>query len=253
MAYTVHQLASMANISTRTLRYYDEIGLLPPARVAPNGYRVYEREQVDALQQILFFRELGLDLKTIKKIITAPDFNRERALQSHLNSLISKKEQIERLISNVSKTLKSLKGEYEMGDHEKFEGFKKKLIEENEEKYGKEAREKFGDETVDSSNAKIMSMTQEQYEKVERLSQEINDTIKKAMETGDPAGELAQKACELHKEWLCMFWQEGAYSKEAHKNLGLMYVTDERFKSYYEKIAPGATEFFYEALKIYCS
>lgn len=253
MEYTINQLASMAKISTRTLRYYHEIGLLPPARVARNGYRIYGKEEVDTLQQIMFFRELGMNLKTIKELINSPNFDREKTLQSHLTALILKKEQIEALISNVRKTIKTMKGEIEMSDHEKFEGFKQRLIDENEEKYGKEVREKYGDEAVDASNAKLMGMTKEQYKKAEKLSQEINETIKKAMETGDPAGELAQKACELHKEWLTMFWKEGTYSKEAHKNLGQMYVADERFKAYYDKIQPGAAEFFCKALEVYCS
>lgn len=253
MEYTINQLASMANITTRTLRYYHEIGLLKPAKVAPNGYRIYGKEQVDTLQQILFFRELGMNLKDIKELMNSKNFDREKTLQSHLATLILKKEQIEALILNVSKTISAMKGEYQMSDREKFEGFKQKLIHENEKNYGKEIREKYGDEAVEASNAKLMGMTKEQYEKTEKLAIEINETIKKAMETGDYAGELAQKACQLHKEWICMFWKKGTYSKEAHKNLGQMYVADERFKAYYEQIQPGAAEFFCKALEIYCS
>lgn len=136
-----------------------------------------------------------------------------------------------------------------MSDQEKFTGFKKKLIEENEEKYGKEARERWGDETVDASNAKFMNMTREQYEEHTQLTEKLNETLKKAMETGDPASEVAQKAAALHKEWLLFFWTE--YSKEAHAGLATMYVEDERFKAYYDNIQPGAAEFLRDAIHIY--
>lgn len=82
---------------------------------------------------------------------------------------------------------------------------------------------------------------------------EILDTLKAAMEEGGPAGETAQKACDLHRQWLCMFWGEEAYSKEAHKGMGEMYAADERFKAYYDKVLDGASEFFRDALNIYCS
>jgi hypothetical protein len=139
-----------------------------------------------------------------------------------------------------------------MTDQEKFEGFKQKLIDENEQKYGKEVRKKYGDDTVNNSNAKLKGMTQEQYEEGERLLSEFNNTIKVALETAnpDPAGELAQKACELHKQWLCFYSPE--YSKEYHKNLGEMYVADERFRAYYDQVAEGCAKFLRDALIIFC-
>lgn len=253
MEYTVNKLASISGISTRTLRYYDEIGLLKPARVSSNGYRIYGKEEVDKLQQVLFYRELGLSLEEIQNLLSSKSFDRERALEGHLSALLKKKEQIETLIENVSKTIGSLKGEIKMSDKEKFEGFKKKLVDENEKKYGKEVREKYGDDAVEASNAKVMGMSQEQYEKAESLANEIGVALKEAMVSGNPGSDLAQKACDLHRQWLCMFWKDGAYSKEAHKNLGEMYVADERFKAYYDKIGEGCAEFFCEALKIYCA
>ena len=86
-----------------------------------------------------------------------------------------------------------------MTDREKFEGFKRKMIDENEKQYGKEVREKFGDDVVDACNAKIMGMTAEQCEKLQELTGEINDSLKIAFEQGDPSSELAQKVCALHK------------------------------------------------------
>jgi hypothetical protein len=143
-----------------------------------------------------------------------------------------------------------MKGETTMSDSEKFEGFKQNLIDENEKKYGEEVRAKYGSEVVDRSNAKVKGMTKEQYAEVERLSQEVNDTLKAAFEQGDPSGVLAQKACELHNNWLCYFWD--GYSKEAHLNVTQMYVDDPRFTEYYDKIAPGCAVFLRDAVKVYC-
>jgi hypothetical protein len=138
-----------------------------------------------------------------------------------------------------------------MSDKEKFEGFKQKMIEDNEEKYGAEIRDKYGDEAVDRSNLQIKGMSKEQHEQIEKLSLEVNAAIKAAFEQGDPAGELARRACELHKEWLSFFW--GTYSKEAHLGVSQMYVDDPRFTAYYDEIAPGCATFLRDAVAVFCA
>lgn len=137
-----------------------------------------------------------------------------------------------------------------MSDKEKFEGFKQDLIDNNERQYGQESRQKYGDDTVNASNAKIKNMTREQYAEIERLSNELNETLKAACELGDPASALAQKACELHRRWLSFFWV--SYSKQAHLGVTQMYVDDPRFTEYYEKIVPGCAKFLRDAVLVYC-
>jgi len=250
MEYSINELSKLAGVSTRTLRYYDEIGLLSPERVRDNDYRVYGSNEVDLLQQILFFRELGVSLGEIKKIVWSEEYDRTSALQEHLSALREKREQIEILITNVEKTIATSKGERVMSNKEKFEGFKQNMIAENEKKYGKEVREKFGDDVINASNAKAMGLTKEQYEKSQKLSEEINSQLKIAFKEGDPSSELAQKVCALHKEWLKYFWKD--YSKEAHLGLAQTYVDDPRFKKYYDNIEVGCAEFLHRALQIYC-
>ncbi|WP_068785821.1 MerR family transcriptional regulator [Paenibacillus phocaensis] len=249
MEYTIQKLGRLAGVSTRTLRYYDEIGLLKPARTNSSGYRIYGQREVDLLQQILFYRELGLSLEDIRSIVTDPGFDSARALREHRNQLLDKRKQLDALIANVEKTMASQEGRMTMSDPEKFEGFKKQLIEENEQKYGREIREKYGEAKVQESNRKLMNMTEEEYEKVTQLANEVNATLAEAFKTGDPSGELAQKAVELHKQWLTFYWNE--YSKEAHAGLAQMYVDDERFKAYYDKDQPGTAEFLRDAVHIY--
>ena len=87
MSYTVKQLSKLAGVSVRTLHYYDEIGLLKPDSIRPNGYREYGNEAVLKLQQILFYRELDLSLEDIKAMVNRPDFDAVAALEAHRLSL----------------------------------------------------------------------------------------------------------------------------------------------------------------------
>jgi DNA-binding transcriptional MerR regulator len=247
--YTILKLAKMAGVSTRTLRYYDEVGILQPARINSSGYRIYGSKEVDRLQQILFYRELDFSIDKIKEILDSTDFDELRALTTHREQLLNKRKQLDLLINNVERSIQAKEGRLKMKDNEKFEGFKRNLLDENERKYGKEVREKYGEETVKASNDKFMKMTKEQYEEFEKLSIEVLDTLEAAMETKDPAGDLAQKACELHKKWLTFTWKD--YSKEAHAGLAQMYVDDERFTAYYDKRKPGMAEFLRDAILIY--
>jgi DNA-binding transcriptional MerR regulator len=249
MEYTVQKLGQMAGISTRTLRYYDEIGILKPARISSSGYRIYGQDEVNRLQQILFYRELGIKLQTIKEIVTSPTFDGAKALKEHRAQLLDKRAQLELLIANVEKTISSTEGRMTMTNNEKFEGFKQKLIDDNEKTYGKEIREKYGDDTVNKSNEKVKNMAQAQHEEVTRLTEEVTKTLAEAFKTGDPSSELAQKAADLHKQWLTYYWSE--YSKEAHAGLAQMYVDDERFTAYYDKDVQGTAEFLRDAVHIY--
>lgn len=239
----------MAGISTRTLRYYDEIGILKPARINSSGYRIYGQAEVDRLQQILFYRELGVNLENIKNMVTSPSFDGTSALIEHRERLLEKRSQLDLLINNVEKTIAAAEGRIIMANKEKFEGFKQKMIDENEKKYGEEIRSKYGKDTVEKSNKKLKNMTQEQYDEVTRLAEEVTTTLAEAFKNGDPASDIAQKAADLHKRWLTFYWTE--YSKEAHAGLAQMYVDDERFKAYYDKEQPGTAEFLRDAILIY--
>ncbi|QOR67875.1 MerR family transcriptional regulator [Cytobacillus suaedae] len=249
MEYTVQKLAELAGVSTRTLRYYDEIGILKPARINSSGYRIYSQKEVDLLQQILFYRELDLSLDRIKEIVMSPSFDGFRALKEHREKLLDKRKQLDALIANVEKSLEMKEGRIKMSDKEKFEGFKQKLIDDNEKKYGQEIREKYGDDVVNKSNEKLKNMPQTEHEEATRLADELSETLAAAFKTGDPAGELAQKAAEMHKNWLTFYWAE--YSKDAHAGLAQMYVDDERFTAYYDKEQPGTAEFLRDAIYIY--
>ena len=123
MAYTVKQLAALSGVSVRTLHFYDETGLLKPAYHGANGYRYYEEAQLLMLQQILFYRELGMELKRVKRIIGKPDFEKLAALESHRTILVQNLARTGELIGTIDKTIKHLKGTEIMKSEEMFAGF----------------------------------------------------------------------------------------------------------------------------------
>lgn len=249
MEYTVQRLGAMAGISTRTLRYYDEFGLLKPARINSSGYRIYGQAEVDLLQQILFYRELGLTLERIREIVTSPSFDGAQALRDHHEKLLQRKKQLDELIANVEHTLAQSEGRSTMSNEEKFAGFKQKLIDDNEQAYGQEVREKYGDQAMEQSNHKLKNMTEEQYAAIQQLEADMFEALEQAMEEGDSASVLAQKAADLHRQWLSFYWD--TYTKEAHGYITQMYVDDERFTAYYDKRRPGLAGFLRDAVHVY--
>lgn len=247
MEYSIRELSEMAGVSARTLRYYDETGLLKPLYTTDAGYRYYGEHEVELLQQILFYRERGFDLKSIQNIIYQDDFDIISALEEHLLALEEERQHMNFLIRTVKQTISSMKGEYKMNDTEKFKVFKEKMVKENEEKYGAEAREKYGDEAVDMSNRKLLNMTEEKFERFESLEKEILSRLGKGVREGiKPDSEEAGQIVSLHKEWLMMTWKQ--YTPEAHRNMAEMYVADDRFRAYYDKSEEGCAEFLKAAV-----
>ena len=123
MVYTVKKLAKISGISIRTLRFYDEIGLLKPAYYGDNNYRYYEEEQLLMLQQILFYRELSFPLNDIQRIISSDDFNKIDALISHKQVLAQNLDRTKKLIKTVNQTIAHLRGKITMCDEKLFIGF----------------------------------------------------------------------------------------------------------------------------------
>lgn len=250
MDYTVKQLSDLDGVSARTLRFYDQMDLLKPEKINDSGYRIYGRKQVDLLQQILFYRELGFSLKDIHHILSAPDFDTNHALTEHYHKLLEERERLNRLIATVEKTLSSKKGGITMTDQEKFEGFKKDLIDQNEKQYGKEIREKYGEESVKASYKKFGSISKEDYDQAVSIQEEMFSELAKAMKNGNPADQAAQRAADLHRQWLGYFWT--SYFKEAHAGLVRMYVDDPRFAENYDsRLGKGGAKMLRDAVLIY--
>lgn len=235
MKYTIKKLAEMAGITTRTLRYYDDIGLLKPSEVNENNYRIYDEKNVNKLQQILFFRSLNFPLQEIKKIMDDPNFSRIDALKRQQQLLLQEQEKINTLLTNIDLTIKDYQGEIKMTDTEKFKAFKETKISENEAKYGTEIRQKYGSKTIEQSNQKFSKLSEVEFQQMQAVEKTLIDDLVALKQKPDLSSQLAQKVYQEHKQWLEYTWP--SYTKEAHRGLVDMYISDARFGDYYNQKA----------------
>lgn len=246
-SYTIGELAELSSVSVRTLRFYEEAGLLAPERDAQNGYRRYERADVDRLQEILLLRRLGVAVRDIAPLLSASTGERRALLARHLDVLRDERRRLDGLIKTVERSLAELEGGVTMVDREKFEGFKRRLVDENERQYGAEVRERYGDATAGESNRRMLDMSEADYTTWQELDAEIRDALAAAVRASeDPAGPEGARICDLHRRWLGYTWP--AYSAEAHRGLAESYVADGRFVAYYDREVPGCTAWLRDAV-----
>ena len=132
-----------------------------------------------------------------------------------------------------------------------FQKMKNDLIAQNESTFGKEVRERFGNKAIDDSNRKLAGLTEEQWQCQQQLAEQILAELKALTPLNDPASPRAQALCDLHKQWLQIFWADGIYSPQAHLALAEGYLADQRFMAYYDQAAPGTTQFLRDALANY--
>ena len=249
MAYTIQQLSQLAGVSTRTLRYYDEMNLLKPAFTTKAGYRMYEENEVNLLQEILFFRTLDFSLEKISKLIHDPKHERMKALEAQKALFIERKAQLDELIQNIEWTLSNMRGETQMTDAQKFAALKEEMIRSNEEQYGEEIRDRYGDEIVDAANEKFKKMDKLSFDDMKKLEEAILVKLNEAFETKDPSSLPAQELAEMHKTWICSYWD--TYTKKAHAGLAQTYMDDERFIKYYDPDGKGLVKFLRDAIWVY--
>lgn len=235
MTYSITELAKLAGISSRTLRFYDKIDLLKPERDCKNNYRYYGEEEVDRLQKIMFFKLFDLSLDRIKEILGGSEESQYQALMKQREQISNEQKRLTVLMASLDKTLSTMKGAITMSDAEKFSAFKTKTIEKNELQYGKEIRKKYGEETIDKSNKKFKGLSEADITYLQDLEEQILVILKQLTGTTNLNHEQAKRLFELHKEWLLSVWPKGLYSSSSHKGLATMYVNDPRFTKYYEE------------------
>lgn len=235
----VKEVANLVGISVRTLHHYDDIGLLKPYKTTDAGYRVYSQDEINLLQHILFFKELGFPLKQIKEIVHDPHFDQAEALHHHRKMLVKKRENIETMIQTIDQTIAHMRGDTPMENKDKFSGFDFR-----HNPYEQEARERWGNKAVDTSNEKVQEMDATQMET------DMNELFKKLADIRqeDPDSEVSQKEIE---KWYILLNTFGTYSLEAFKGLGDMYVADERFTKNIDQFGDGLATFMCEAMAVF--
>ena len=247
MEYSIQELSRLSGVTTRTLRWYDQIGLLKPSRVAESGYRYYGGAEVDQLQDILYYRALGVELARIKECLDDPSFDRLATLKSHLAALEAERERLEQLIRSVQDTIGAEERNEIMSDEQKFEAFKQRAVARNEETYGAEIRAKYGDQEVDETNAAVMNLTPAQYQEWMDLGRKIQERLEAAVRAGlSPESEEGKEITALHRRWLTITGNQ--YDPARNRGIAELYVMDERFTAYYDKQVPGCARFLRDAV-----
>lgn len=240
----VKEVAALSGVSVRTLQYYDEMGLLCPSRNPDNDYREYSEEDLELLQQILFFRSCGFKLRQISKIISAPDFDPQEALLLQKKALLHEKARIEQMLETLEKTIQEKRGDITMENKERFEGF-----DFTKNPYEEEARSRWGDEAVDRSKSFFAKMTPDQHKHLSKDMEELFRELAKVSDQ-DPAGKEAQE--EIQKMYDFFNSRFGyRYSYEAFAGLGRMYVEDERFTKNIDQYKPGLSAFLSKAMAVF--
>lgn len=229
MAYTVNKLAKLSGVSARTLRFYDEIGLLKPAYVKDNDYRYYEEEQLLMLQQILFYRELDFPLSEIQRIVNSGTFDKIEALQSHKRILQQGLDQSKQMIKTIDKTISHLRGKEKMKDQELYYGFDS----EEQKKYEKQLIAE-GVVTKEYLEEYKKKLTNSDKNKFMQEGKKINDDLILAMDKGlKPASQEVQVIMRRHHAWVG--WNP---TKEGYIGLSERYLTPE-FKKFYDQLHPN--------------
>jgi MerR family transcriptional regulator, thiopeptide resistance regulator len=242
--YTVKQLSRLAGVTPRTLRYYDQIGLLRPTRVADNGYRYYGQEAVLRLQQIMFYRELDLPLEEIGRILASPDFDVKAALEQHRLDLRARIVKMERLIATVEHTLAYMKGDSTMDDEKKlFAGFS----EEEQEEMAKEAAELYDPAVVQASMQKWKGYGKAGQQRILEEGNAIYTDMIQAMPHG-PASPQVQAIVQRWREHIETFWTP---SLDQLLALASMYGEEPRFKANFDQMHPDLADFMRQAVQMY--
>jgi len=245
MSWSIADVARMSGVTARTLRHYDDIGLLEPAYVGANGYRYYEEEQLLRLQQILVLREIGLSLAEIAHAVDSePDTL--AALKRQHDRLLTERNRLGRMADTVARTIAEIEGTTAMTGkinrpENLFEGFDYK-------QYDDEARERWPEE-FEQSRRKTATLTTDDVENMQREVTAAMIRMAEFMAAGTQVGDAAVQA-EIHTQYqgICRMWTP---NRDAYKCLGQMYVDDERFKANYEKIAEGLAEYQRDAMVVY--
>ena len=247
MEYSIQELSRLSGVTTRALRWYDQIGLLKPSRVAESGYRYYGPAEVDRLQDILYYRALGVELARIRECLDDPAFDRLAALQSHLAALEAERTRLDALIQSVRDTIRCEERKEIMSDEQKFEALKQRVLTRYEQIYGKEARDKYGDDMVGAAQSALRDLTVEQYREWTELGQKIQEHLEAAIRAGlSPESEAGQEVAALHRRWLTVCGN--AYDPRRHKGLADLYTADARFLAYYDREVPGCARFLRDAV-----
>jgi DNA-binding transcriptional MerR regulator len=246
MAWSIAEVARMANTTSRTLRHYHQIGLLEPAWIGENGYRYYEREQLLRLQQILLLRELDIDLATVARILAGQQ-DAASALRAHQQRIDREQQRLARIQRTLARTLAQIEGGTPMPAEQYFDGFGEK-----QRAYERELVDRLGDDAqphIEESRRNVAGWSRDDFASANDDFAAILRRLAELM-----ARDLMPEAAEVqaviadHRVWLTRFWTPEPAS---YAGLGEMYATDSRFSEQIDAVAPGLAAFLRDAMAVH--
>ncbi len=245
MKMQIKEFAELTGVSVRTLHYYDEIGLLKPALVdEQNGYRFYDEKSLERMQEILFYRELDFELKSILQILSSPHYDKQKALAQQRNLLVLKKQRLERIIDVLDD---ARKGRITMTalNNSDYETARKQ--------YETEAKERWGNTEAYQEHAKKTgNYTKDKWQQVNEGLHALFAKFSHCMQSGHTAdSDDVQTLVKELQDYITTNYY--TCTKEILVGLSQMYVADERFKDNIDQHAIGTAEYISQAMKIYCT
>lgn len=245
MSYSVGQVAGFAGVTVRTLHHYDDIGLLVPSERSHAGHRRYSDADLDRLQQILFYRELGFPLDEVAALLDDPATDPRAHLRRQHELLTARIEKLRKMAEAVEQAMEARKMGINLTPEERFEVFGDK----DPEQYAEEAEQRWGGtEAYAESQRRAAGYTKDDWKRMQAEVAAWSERYTALMAAGEPsASEAAMDMAEEHRQHICGWFYECPY--EMHQGLGEMYVSDERFKAFYDSMRPGLAEHLRDAIK----
>ncbi|MFF0014432.1 MerR family transcriptional regulator [Streptomyces sp. NPDC005374] len=244
MSYSVGQVAGFAGVTVRTLHHYDDIGLLAPGERSHAGHRRYNDADLDRLQQILFYRELGFPLDEVAALLDDPAADPRAHLRRQHELLTARIEKLQKMATAVEHAMEARKMGIDLTPEERFEVFGEK----DPEQYAEEAEQRWGGtEAYAESQRRAARYTKDDWKRLQAEVAAWSERYAALMAAGEPpSGEAATAMAEEHRQHICTWYYDCPY--EMHVALAEMYVADERFKEFYDTMRPGLAEHLRDAI-----
>jgi MerR family transcriptional regulator, thiopeptide resistance regulator len=241
--YTVGRVAALSGVTIRTLHHYDEIALLSPSGRSVAGYRIYEESDIERLQRILFYRELGFDLKEIATIVADPDTDATGHLRRQRRLLTERIGRLSAMVDAIDYEMEARTMEIRLTPEERLEVFG----EFQPEDHAEEAEQRWGGtEPYKESQRRVSSYKKEDWQRLKAEGEAVQGRLAAALDAGQaPDSEEAMAAVEAHRQHISRWFYECTY--EIHRGLTEMYVYDERFRSHYDTQTPDLAAFIRDA------
>jgi DNA-binding transcriptional MerR regulator len=245
MNLTVGAVARLAGVTVRTLHHYDAIGLLNASGRSEAGYRRYADADLDRLQRILFYRELGFGLDDIKTVMTDGDADAAAHLRRQHAMLLDRIARLQRMAAAVEKAMEARTMGISLTPEERFEVFG----DHDPDEYAAEVEERWGDtDAYRESQRRVARYSKADWQRIKAEGQRAIEQVVAAMRAGRPADSPeAMDGAEAHRRQIDDAFYPLSY--EGHVGLAEMYLADPRFTATYEKIAPGLAQYLHDAIK----